>query len=79
MSTWGYDERQARHRGRFGDFASWGFGFLWGLELVGNASGRTSSEGWPGACAVAPEPNAPQVGDHPIYYKNVQSISTGAP
>lgn len=66
LSTWGDDERQARDRGRLGDFARWGSGLLRGLQLVGDAPGRPSSEGRPGARAVAPEPNAPQVGYHPV-------------
>lgn len=54
LSTWGDDEREARDRGRLGDFARWGSGFLWGLQLVGNASGCPSPERRPGPCAVAP-------------------------
>lgn len=34
---------------------------------MSDAPGRPSSEGRPGACAVAPEPNAAQVGDHPVF------------
>lgn len=66
LSTWCDDEGQARDGGRLGDFASWGSGFLRGFQLVGDASGRPPTEGRPGARAVAPEPNAPQVGNHPV-------------
>lgn len=71
LFTWGDDEGQARDRGRLGDFASWGSRFLWGLQLVGDASGCPSSEGRPCACAVAPEPDASQVRDHSVYYQEV--------
>lgn len=66
LFTWGDDQGQARDGGRLRDFASWGSGFLWSLQLVGDPSGRPSSEGRPSARAVAPEPNATQVGNHPV-------------
>lgn len=66
LCTWGDDEGQARDRGRLWNFTSRGSGFLWGLQLVGDTSRCPSPEGRPGACAVAPETNPPQVGDHPI-------------
>lgn len=74
MSTWGDDEGQARDRSRLGDFARCRFRFFWGLQLVSNASGCPSSEGRPGACAVAPDSNTLQVGDYPIYYQGEQSV-----
>lgn len=76
LFTWGDDKREARDRGRLGDFASGGPGFLWGLQLVGDASGRPSPERWPGAGAVAPETNAAQVGNHPIYDQEAKSVSS---
>lgn len=66
-STRGDDERQARDGGRFWNFARWGSGFLWGFQLVSDAPRRSSPERRPGACAVAPQPDALQVGNHSVY------------
>lgn len=65
-STWSDDEGQAGDGGRLGDFAGWRSGFLRGLQLVGDTAGSPSSEGRSGAGAVAPQPDAAQVGDHPV-------------
>lgn len=76
-STRGDDERQARDRGRFWNFASWRSGFLWRFQLVSNAPRCSSSEGRPGACAVAPEPDALQVGNHSVYCEGEQWVKWG--
>lgn len=44
---------------------------------MGDAAGSPSSEGRSGASAVAPQPDAAQVGDHPIHYREANSVSTG--
>lgn len=76
-STRGNDERQARYRGRFWNFASWRSGFLWGFQLVSDASWSASSEGRPGARAVAAEPDALQVGNHSVYCQGKQRVNQG--
>lgn len=74
-TTRGDDKRQARDRGGFGNFASWGSGFLWGFQLVSDASRSASSEGRPGACAVAPEPDPLQVGNYSIYCRREKRVN----
>lgn len=64
--TWSDDKGQAGDGGRLGHFVGWRSGFLRGLQLVGDAAGSSSSERRSGASAVATQPDAAQVGDHPV-------------
>lgn len=76
-STWSDDEGQAGDGGRLGDFAGWRSGFLRGLQLVGDTAGSPTSEGRSGASAVATQPDAAQVGDHPVDCGRTHQVDNG--
>lgn len=76
-STWSDDEGQAGDGGRLGDFAGWRSGFLGGLQLVGDTAGSPSSEGRSGASAVATQPDAAQVGHHPVDCRRTRKVDNG--
>lgn len=76
-STWSDDEGQAGDGGRLGDFAGWRSGFLRGLQLVSDTAGSPSSEGRSGASAVATQPDAAQVGDHPVDCRWAHKVDNG--